>query len=154
MSDPKIQEAFQVMFSDMGVNMEDIKKKAGSMQQESPNEPPKQENFFEEAPQREQPKKEAPKKEEPKISHRDLGNQAYKKKDFAAAIQHYNEAFESDSTDVLALNNLAAVFIEQGELEKAHEACDRGIKAMDDQGINDYVKRAKVYARKASIYSK
>ena len=28
MNDPKIQEAFQVMFSDMGFNMDDIKKQA------------------------------------------------------------------------------------------------------------------------------
>lgn len=28
MSDPRIQEAFQVMFSDMGINMDDIKAKA------------------------------------------------------------------------------------------------------------------------------
>lgn len=154
MSDPKIQEAFQVMFSDMGVNMEDLKKKADGMKQEGGSAPPQQENFFEEAPQKQEEKKAAPKKEEAKVSHRDLGNQAYKKKDFAGAIEHYNLAFEMDSSDVLALNNLAAVFIEQAELEKAHEACDRGVKAMDDQGINDYVKRAKVYARKASVYAK
>lgn len=59
------------MFSDMGVNMEDLKKKAGDMppQQEMPNQPFKQNNFFEE-----EGKKEAPKKKEEKICYRDLGN--------------------------------------------------------------------------------
>lgn len=55
---------------------------------------------------------------------------------------------------MLALNNLAAVYIEQGQLEKALAECDRAVQAMDDQAIHDYLKRAKVYARKASILAK
>ncbi len=49
---------------------------------------------------------------------------------------------------VLALNNMAAVYIEMGELDKAMEQCDRAIKSMEDNLIFDYIKKAKVFARK------
>ena len=32
--------------------------------------------------------------------------------------------------------------------------CEKAVQAMDDQGIHDYVKRAKVYSRKASVLAK
>lgn len=55
---------------------------------------------------------------------------------------------------VLALNNMAAVYIEMGDLEKAMEQCDRAIKSIEDNMIFDYIKKSKVFARKASIYAK
>ena len=57
MNDPKIQEAFQVMFSDMGFNMDDIKNKAQQAQDQPPTDQSKdssqfkQSNFFEEEEQ-------------------------------------------------------------------------------------------------------
>lgn len=71
-----------------------------------------------EAKEREMKKKE---EEQKKVTERDLGNQAYKKKDFKNALIHYEKAFEQDNKDVLALNNMAAVYIEMGELDKAME---------------------------------
>jgi stress-induced-phosphoprotein 1 len=75
-------------------------------------------------------------------------------KDFETAITHYNRAFEEDNTDVLALNNMAAVYIEMGKLDDALAQCDKAIKSMDDNLCYDYMKRAKVYARKGSVLSK
>ena len=44
MSDPKIQEAFQVMFSDMGFNMDDIKNKANQHANSDQNQPADQDH--------------------------------------------------------------------------------------------------------------
>lgn len=41
-----------------------------------------------------------------------------------------------------------------GRLGDALNECDKAIKSMDDNLCYDYVKRAKVYARKGSVLSK
>ena len=57
-----------------------------------------------------------------------LGNEAYKKKDFETAIEHYDAAFQLDPTNITILTNKAAVFYEKGEMEKCREIC---IEAVD-----------------------
>ena len=38
---------------------------------------------------------------------KELGNEAYKKKEFERALVHYNKAVELDPTDITYLNNIA-----------------------------------------------
>lgn len=38
---------------------------------------------------------------------KEMGNAAYKKKDFETALTHYNKAVELDPTDITYLNNIA-----------------------------------------------
>lgn len=57
-----------------------------------------------------------------------LGNAAYKKKDFEAALTHYDKAFELDGTDMTYLSNKAAVYFEQGKFDECVETC---LKAVD-----------------------
>lgn len=59
---------------------------------------------------------------------KDLGNAAYKKKDFATALQHYREALEHDPSDITFYNNIAAVYFEQKEYEKCISECEKGIE--------------------------
>ena len=40
-----------------------------------------------------------------------MGNAAYKKKDFEAALKHYGLAIEKDPTSVIFRNNRAGVYI-------------------------------------------
>jgi stress-induced-phosphoprotein 1 len=47
---------------------------------------------------------------------KELGNAAYKKKDFEVAIQHYTKALELDDEDISYLTNRAAVYIEMGKV--------------------------------------
>lgn len=49
----------------------------------------------------------------PRHHLQDLGNEAYKKKDFDTAIRHYNRALELYDADMTFLTNRAAVFFEQ-----------------------------------------
>ncbi|KAI9291325.1 hypothetical protein K502DRAFT_326341 [Neoconidiobolus thromboides FSU 785] len=39
------------------------------------------------------------------LKEKDLGSQAYKKRDFAQALTHFNNAFELDNTNITILTN-------------------------------------------------
>lgn len=62
------------------------------------------------------------------LKEKEAGNAAYKKKDFAAAIAHYDKALELDDTDISFLTNRAAVYYEQGEYDKVIEDCERAVE--------------------------
>ncbi|CAO3701825.1 unnamed protein product [Rhizopus microsporus] len=47
------------------------------------------------------------------LSEKELGNQAYKKRDFETALAHYDKAYELDNTNITFLTNKAAVLFEQ-----------------------------------------
>lgn len=59
---------------------------------------------------------------------KDLGNAAYKKKDFEEALKHYNEALQHDPTDITYYNNIAAVYFEQKNFEECIKQCEKGIE--------------------------
>ncbi|XP_001603429.1 stress-induced-phosphoprotein 1 [Nasonia vitripennis] len=93
--------------------------------------PPK----YEEKPQKkaEEPKPK-PKEEEnlsaekrQALEEKNLGNAAYKKKDFEEALKHYNKAVEIDPTDITYYLNIAAVYFEQKEYEKCIAQCEKAI---------------------------
>ena len=41
------------------------------------------------------------------LKEKELGNQAYKKRNFEEALKHYNKAVQLDSGDITYLNNIA-----------------------------------------------
>jgi len=41
------------------------------------------------------------------LREKELGNQAYRKRNFEEALKHYNRAIELDSGDITYLNNIA-----------------------------------------------
>ncbi|XP_037072255.1 stress-induced-phosphoprotein 1-like [Pollicipes pollicipes] len=84
---------------------------------------------------------------------KELGNAAYKKKDFNTAIQHYEKALELDPTGMTYLLNLAAVHLEDGQYQKC---IDTSLKAVELGRENraDYKLIAKAFSRCALAYSK
>ncbi|XP_066281121.1 stress-induced-phosphoprotein 1-like isoform X2 [Branchiostoma lanceolatum] len=64
------------------------------------------------------------------------GNEAYKKKDFETAIQHYDKAIELDADDITFLTNKAAVYFEMDRLEdcikESEKAIERGREVRSD----------------------
>jgi stress-induced-phosphoprotein 1 len=81
------------------------------------------------------------------------GNEFYKKKDFTKALELYNQAVELNPQELLFYTNIAACYIEQKMFAEAIAECDKAIELT--KGTNyDFVKLAKVLARKASAYEK
>lgn len=77
---------------------------------------------------------------------KNLGNDFYKKKAFADAIKHYQEAIEHDPTDITFYSNLAAVYFETKEYEKCIEQCEKGIE-IGRENRADFKLIAKAFAR-------
>ncbi len=59
---------------------------------------------------------------------RGQGNKAYQAKKFEEALELYKEALEFNRSDLSVYTNMAAVYLEQKDPEKALERCDAAIK--------------------------
>ena len=62
------------------------------------------------------------------LKEKELGNAAYKKKDFAVAIEHYDKAIELYDGDISFITNRAAVKFEQGDYEGCIADCDKAVE--------------------------
>ncbi|KAK7103511.1 stress-induced-phosphoprotein 1-like isoform X2 [Littorina saxatilis] len=81
------------------------------------------------------------------------GNEAYKRKDFATALQHYDKAWELDPSNVTILTNKAAVFFEQGEYDKCIQECEKAVE-VGRENRADFTLIAKALARIGNAYMK
>jgi stress-induced-phosphoprotein 1 len=60
-------------------------------------------------------------------AEKELGTKSYKKREFDDAIKHYSKAWEIYK-DITYLNNLAAVYFEQGDLDEVIEVGTEAVK--------------------------
>ncbi|KAK6338727.1 Hsp90 cochaperone [Orbilia brochopaga] len=81
-----------------------------------------------------------------------LGNDAYKKRNFDAAIEHYNKAWELHK-DITYLNNLAAAKFEAGDYEGCIAECEKAITE-GREIYADFKLIAKAYGRIGTTYQK
>ncbi|KAH8266668.1 hypothetical protein KR018_008726, partial [Drosophila ironensis] len=84
---------------------------------------------------------------------KELGNAAYKKKEFETALQHYNAAIGHDPTDITFYNNIAAVYFERKEFEECIKQCEKGIE-VGRENRSDFKLIAKSFARIGNTYRK
>lgn len=107
------------------------------------------------------PPKKEPEPEKPQLSdeqsaalkEKELGNKAYKKKDFSAAITHYDKAFELYPNDITFLTNKSAVYFEMGDYEQCIKTCEKAVDLGRDLH-SDYKLIAKALARIGHCYEK
>lgn len=80
------------------------------------------------------------------LQEKDLGNNAYKNKEFDKAVQHYKKAIEHDPTDITFYTNMAAVYFEQREYEQCIKECEKGIE-IGRENRADFKLIAKAFTR-------
>ncbi|KAK6522877.1 Hsp90 cochaperone [Arthrobotrys megalospora] len=81
-----------------------------------------------------------------------LGNDAYKKRNFPVAIEHYNKAWELHK-DITYLNNLAAAKFEAGDYDGCIAECEKAITE-GREVFADFKLIAKAYGRIGTAYQK
>jgi len=86
----------------------------------------------------------------PAEAEKEKGNEAYKKKDFETALNHYNKATELDPKNMTYYTNRAAVYFEQKRWDECLKECEQAIE-VGRENKADYKFIAKAYARMANV---
>jgi len=81
---------------------------------------------------------------------KEKGNEAYKKKDFETALNHYSKASELDPANMVYYTNRAAVYFELKRWEDCLKECEKAID-IGRENKADYKIIAKAYARMANV---
>ncbi|KAE9556615.1 hypothetical protein FO519_000021 [Halicephalobus sp. NKZ332] len=87
------------------------------------------------------------------IAEKNLGNEAYKKKDFATAHKHYDAAIALSPKNPTFYTNKAAVFFEEGKFDECIEECKKAVD-IGREVQADYTQIAKAMARIGNAYAK
>ena len=160
MGDPRVQKVMKVLQESVSPQQaqqaaEKFMNKDGGMPNfgGSESEPMKEENFSAPPPKKEKPaKSEKMDIEDPAEKAKAKGNEQFKKKNFNEALNYYEEAIQVNPNEPLYYNNKAAAFIEQAEYESAFEELAKAEKLFSEGVVKDFVKKAKILARKGNIY--
>ncbi|CAJ0954563.1 unnamed protein product, partial [Mesorhabditis belari] len=87
------------------------------------------------------------------LAEKDLGNEAYKKKEFDVAHEHYDKAIKLNPSNIVFYNNKAAVFFEEERFDECIEMCKQAVEVGRDNRA-DYQMIARAMARIGNAYLK
>jgi len=150
---PKASQLLSAMFSGMGGGMGEAF--ASAMDGDDEPLPSKAEstNFEPTKPKVIDPLESLTESQKKAVHEKELGNDAYKKKDFERALIHYEKAIELDPINITYFTNKAAVYFEQNEMEKCIQICENAIE-IGRENKADYKLIAKAYLRIGNSYYK
>ncbi|VDM66765.1 unnamed protein product, partial [Strongylus vulgaris] len=87
------------------------------------------------------------------VAEKNLGNAAYKQKNFVEAHKHYDKAIELDPTNITFYTNKAAAFFEEQKFDECVEMCKKAVEVGREQRA-DFKLIAKAMARAGNAFSK
>ncbi|GAB6026107.1 Stress-induced-phosphoprotein 1 [Chamberlinius hualienensis] len=87
------------------------------------------------------------------LKEKELGNEAYRTRNFETALSHYKRAIELDPTDMTFLTNVAAIYFEQKKYDECIEECAKAID-IGRENRADFKIIARAYSRIANAYLK
>lgn len=158
LNDPRMMQVLGVL---LNVNLRNATSEEDAFEHtSSPKPQPKRETEPQREPEPEPEPMDIPDEEKEKKARKaeaqkekELGNAAYKKKDFEVAIQHYSKAMDLDDEDISFLTNRAAVYLEMGKYEDCIKDCDKAVERGRELH-SDYKMIARALTRKGTAYVK
>ncbi len=148
LSDPKMMEMLGLLMGESPAASAPAPAPA-KKKEEPPKEMEVEEDWSSLSPE-EREKKETQKKAKLK---KEEGNEFYKKKKFAEALEAYDSAFEIDPTCMTFLLNKAAVYFAQKKYDAVIEECQKAIE-VGKENMAPFEDRAKALTRCAKAYQK
>ncbi|KAL5105909.1 Stress-induced-phosphoprotein 1 [Taenia crassiceps] len=139
MKDPKIMKTITTLFH------VDEAMDTDSPETPSPSPPPPQNDS--------KPTPEMTEEARAAFNEKELGNAAYKRRDFSSAIEHYEKAFQLNPKDITFLTNKSAVYFEMGDYTECINTCEKAVDLGRDLHA-DYKLIAKALSRIGHCYEK
>eukprot|EP00210_Caulerpa_lentillifera_P000134 g129.t1 len=151
MNDPRMQLVMEV-----GLGLDLASANAPTEETPPPPTPPQEPVTMPQEPKKEpepEPEPQMGAGQQEAIQEKEAGNAAYKKRQFAKAIEHYTKALSLYDQDITFLTNRAAVYFEMGEFENCIKDCEEA-ETRGGELHSDFKLIAKALTRKGKALVK